>query len=788
MSTLVLSVEDDPANLGLSTGVGKPLDVSAFAAQVLGWAKVARVFLLPQTRFDRGRSAGYMPRCLPVVSTYELMKSFRILVADDEPADLYLLKQAFGEAGHAVIPCTDGTSALTAARKEKPDAIVADALMPGVDGFQLCQVARRDPLLCALPLILISATYTDREDESLAKRVDADLFLRKPDDMPQVVERVVRIVDQVRQAPPRPPLAAELDREVTEAHARRLATKMEAKIIELRAANEALHKSEDQVRKLNRRLEATIGELQAGIAERRRVTDMLNLAERVGRAGSWSVDLDTGITLCSPEAASILGLTQEAGKFDWEAVINAAIAPDRERARDILPRQSVGGGEFDFELALDLPVVGERIVHFRSEVFGNEDGGAGRRVGTIRDVTTERAAAQERHRLEQCLIQANKLESVGRLAAGIAHDFNNILAAIVSHAELIRLASEQPGEPEEADEATDVTDCTREILHAAFRTRDLIGQILTFTRQQKAERTPIQAGKVVEEALCLLRPSIPANVDVSLSIDPDCPAVLGNESQLHQVIINLCRNALQAMEATGGRLGVYLSPIQIDQEFSAAHAPLRPGAGLLLRISDTGMGIERDNLPNLFEPFFSTQGGHGGSGLGLAVVHGIVARHEGCIHVESTAGAGTIFSIWLPAVEARAGEVEKEQGDGGIGAGQRILVVDDEPSIATICARLLQRQGFQAEAVTDPLQARAKLLADPHSIDLLLTDYAMPGLNGVELSRAIWTVRPGLPVVLAAGYGEALTRESAMATGFRDLVAKPYSIETLMSVCTAALA
>ncbi|BET66178.1 hypothetical protein ASA1KI_10960 [Opitutales bacterium ASA1] len=710
-----------------------------------------------------------------------MKRIYRILVADDEPSDLYLLKHTLQEAGHSVVTCTDGAAAFTAAQREHPDAIVADALMPGMDGFQLCQRARRDPLLSPLPIILVSATYTDREDEALAQRVGADAYLRKPDDMPRLAQVVGETIEHVRRAAPRAPLASAPEREITETYARRLATKMESKIVELRAANEALRVSEEEVRKLNRRLEATVGELQVGITERRRVAELLYLAQKVGRIGSWSIDLDTGITWCSPEAAAILGQPASAGELNWDRLVACVPESERERTRAMLQRQASPVGEFDFELQFRLPEVGERILLFRSEVFGGVGAGAGRRIGTLQDVTAERAAEHERRQLERRLGQASKLEAVGRLAAGIAHDFNNILAAVVSHAELVRLAAADL--PEDHDIRTSV----EEIMQASFRARDLIEQILTFTRQQKAERALVQLGKVAQEVVRLLRPTLPLDVEATVHVAPECAPVSGSESQLHQVLVNLCRNAVQAMEATGGSLDVHLAPISVDESFAAAHPPLRPGRAVLLRVSDTGVGIDPSVVPNLFEPFFSTRTGRGGTGLGLAVVHGIVTQHEGCIHVESTPGKGSVFSVWLPATSnedpAHVGEGKRSAS----ASARRVLVVDDEPSIAAICARLLGRLGFQAEAVTDPLVARERLLANPQSFDLVLTDYAMPRLNGVELARTAWAVRPGLPVVLAAGYGGALTRESAMAMGFRDLVAKPYSMETLMSVCTAAL-
>ena len=370
----------------------------------------------------------------------------------------------------------------------------------------------------------------------------------------------------------------------------------------------------------------------------------------------------------------------------------------------------------------------------------------------------------EQKKYEERLRQAQKMEAVGTLAGGIAHDFNNILNAIIGYAELIR--------PEVQGKAEDYTE---EVLQAGRRAAGLVRQILTFSRQAEQEYQRFYIQFVLKEALKLLRPTLPATIEISQNIDKDCPEILADPTQVHQVIMNLCTNAYQAVGDKGGRLDISLEQLTLGGGDLNLAGEMAPGSYVVLTVSDTGCGMDRQTREKIFEPYFSTKKDQGGTGLGLAVVHGIITDCGGSIFVYSEPGRGTTFKVYLPAVGGgKRSQAEGLQAAENIPEGtERLLIVDDEKALVDMQRIMLESLGYRVTGVVSSTEALAVFNAQPEDFDLLLTDLAMPELDGIELSRRVLERRPDLSVILVSGFGDAPKMEEARAAGIREYLRKP---------------
>jgi PAS domain S-box-containing protein len=392
-------------------------------------------------------------------------------------------------------------------------------------------------------------------------------------------------------------------------------------------------------------------------------------------------------------------------------------------------------------------------------------------VAVKRDVTHEL-------QLEAQFRQAQKMEAMGTLAGGIAHDFNNILTVIFGYSYMLQHETEQNSSVQEK---------VREILKAADRAKDLVQQILTFSRQHEQQRQVIRLDSVIKEATKFLRASLPANIQIDLNLAADAPAVLADPTQIYQVTLNLATNALHAMEGRQGCLTVKLEAFTPDEPFLATHAKFRPIRYTRLTIADTGHGMEAKTLERIFEPFFTTKPVGKGTGLGLAVVHGIIQSHDGIITVESRVGAGTTFGLYFPAqlldeAITKPGLRKLPQGH-----GQKILVVDDEVVLTNAVEQLLKLLNYQATISNRPRAAIALVRENPAAFDLVITDLTMPEINGLEVATEIHRLRPELPIILATGFRASLTTEDLRKAGICELLEKPMSLVKLAEALHAVL-
>ena len=383
-------------------------------------------------------------------------------------------------------------------------------------------------------------------------------------------------------------------------------------------------------------------------------------------------------------------------------------------------------------------------------------------VAVKRDVTHE-------IELEARFHQAQKIESIGQLAGGIAHDFNNILACIVGYIFLAKTAA--VNQPE-------ITEHLEHIAKATDRAVDLVNQILTFSRQNKSEREPLVLNHVVLEALKLLRASVPATIRIQTELT-ETPLVLANLTAIHQVVMNLGTNAWHAMRDQPGILKVEVGMVMVDANIARTNADLREGRYVKLSVSDTGCGMDAATQQRIFDPFFTTKAVGKGTGLGLAVVHGIMKNHEGAITVYSQSGQGTVFNLYFPVLEAEATLKKNVVKPIPRGAGEQILFVDDEAVLATLGKQVLDRLGYRVTALTSPLAALAAVRAEPDKFDLVITDLSMPVMDGAKLGTELRQIQPRLPIILTTGFSGFMTAEKVRELGFSELMGKPSTVQTL---------
>jgi PAS domain S-box-containing protein len=397
--------------------------------------------------------------------------------------------------------------------------------------------------------------------------------------------------------------------------------------------------------------------------------------------------------------------------------------------------------------------------------------------GTGRDVTERILSQRKVKKLQEQLTQALKMEAIGTLAGGIAHDFNNILFPMFGYLEMML---------EDVPKDNPLRGHLIEVFNGAKRARDLIKQILTFSRQSDHERKPLETQRVIREALKLIKSSLPTTIEINKDIQKDCGLVLAEPTQIHQILMNLCTNAYHAMEATGGKLTITLKEVELAAEDLKDPAMI-PGLYVCLTVADTGPGMEQSIIDRIFDPYFTTKEEGKGSGLGLAVIHGIVKNHGGYISVYSEPGRGAEFKVYLPVIKKQK-ETAKVETDTPIQKGtERILLVDDQGIIVDIERQMLERLGYHITARTSSIEALEAFRANPDKFDLVITDMTMPNMTGDKLAGEMIKIRPHIPIILCTGFSEMISKEGAESLGLKGFLMKPVVLKELSSVIRKVL-
>ena len=430
---------------------------------------------------------------------------------------------------------------------------------------------------------------------------------------------------------------------------------------------------------------------------------------------------------------------------------------DREQAIQLLRKQ----GYFrNLEMKMRFKDGKDHIMLWSADTISFE--GEECLINVLTDITETKIIQEEKASLESQLQQAQKMEAIGTLAGGIAHDFNNILSAIIGYTELSLT---------EAEKESVLYENLQEIFQASGRAKNLVKQILTFSRQAEQERKPVKVKLICKEAIKFLRASIPTSIKIRQNIGSDS-LVIADPTQIHQVLMNLCTNAGHAMEEKGGVLEIKLTDVELSADLLAKFPELNPGSYLELTVSDTGHGIPANIIDRIFDPFFTTKEQGEGTGMGLSVVHGIVGSCGGAIAASSEPGKGSTFNIYLPIVERD--NIQPSINENSIADGtERILFVDDESALTNLGKRMLESLGYKVTTRASSIEALELFKAKPDSFDLVITDMTMPNMKGDKLASELIRIRPDIPVIICSGYSAEINPQQAAAMGIRAFVTKP---------------
>jgi PAS domain S-box-containing protein len=518
---------------------------------------------------------------------------------------------------------------------------------------------------------------------------------------------------------------------------------------------------------LNLLLAGLLAEREQAEERLRASEERLRLAIDHAHMATWEFDLQSGRLLTSGRRLELFGPQTPTDRAGFLA---HAHADDRARVEQAIARCIAERGALNVEFRILQPPAEERWVALEGEV--SDTTGHPRLSGVVRDITLRKRAEGERLRMEAVLLQAQKLKAIGTLAGGIAHDFNNVLSVILGAAELAR--SEVPGDHPLQTRLAVISD-------AGVRARNLVRQILAFSRGQDVHQVPLRAETVVGEVVAFLRATLPSSVELDSGIAADCPPILGDATQLHQVLMNLGTNAWQALPEQRGRISFAVAGLKISATGSAPCPGLTPGRYLHLSVSDTGSGMDELTLARIFEPFFTTKSPGQGTGLGLAVAHGIITDHRGAIAVESRPGAGSTFHLCIPALSdstlaptlPTVAPAQPVPPPVPTASAVHVLLVDDEELLVHLGTELLEALGFHVTGFTEPQAALAAVVASPMAFDVVITDLTMPGMTGLELAAELQRVRGDLPIILASGYGADVSQERAERLGIRRIIDKP---------------
>jgi len=384
---------------------------------------------------------------------------------------------------------------------------------------------------------------------------------------------------------------------------------------------------------------------------------------------------------------------------------------------------------------------------------------------------------EKRNQMEWNLAELEKFRALGQLSAGVAHDFNNILAAITGYSEMA--LDDISNEPQ-------VHRSIKGVLKASYRAKKLVNQILTFSRQSSQEKVPIQSNRVVKEIIKLLRATVPSTIEIIENITPNAGTLVGDPTQFHQVLMNLCTNAYHAIGEKPGSIRITLSPVVLDATETGIHNGLKPGHFVKLCVSDDGCGMDQSTMEQIFEPYFTTKEKDVGTGMGLAMVHGIVKSNGGAVKVFSETGKGSTFEVLFPVVDLDV-NVEEELREPLPTGTEHILFIDDEEAIIDIWYEALSKLGYSVTAKTNPLEAIEAFSAEPEAFDLIITDMTMPKITGDKVAAKMMDIRPDIPVILCTGFREPISEKKAKAIGIRAFALKPFESRYLSNLVRKVL-
>ena len=514
-------------------------------------------------------------------------------------------------------------------------------------------------------------------------------------------------------------------------------------------------------------LETALAERTAELAERDE--RLGKLVEHINEVFWISTSDQSEILYVSPRYETMWGRSCASLFQDPRSLWNAVHPQEQERLLTHQSEANVAG--FQGECRIVRPDNSIRWVRIRTFPLKNPDGDILYLAGVAEDITEQKSLEEALTKTERQFRQSSRMEAIGTLAGGIAHDFNNILTAILGYTELA-LATVAKGSRTQRN--------LQEVLTAGHRAKHLVLQILAFSRQTGQGKKPTPIHMIIREALKLLRATIPSTIEIRQSLKTEA-TILADPTQMHQVIINLCTNAEYAMRETGGILKISLKDVEVTEDLARMISGLQVGPHVQLTVKDSGTGMTSEILERMFDPFFTTKPIGEGSGMGMAVAHGIITGHGGAIVVDSVVNKGTKIEVYLPTIPTPVWERVMDHGPIPIGK-ETILFVDDEETIVHLGKELLTQLGYTVEVYTNSVEALGAFRHDPHRFDLVITDQTMPVLTGEALSRELLQIRPDLPIILCTGFSHIMSAEKAKALGIQAYLMKPLAIRDLVPI------
>ena len=640
----------------------------------------------------------------------------KILIVEDDENNGTVLELTLKRKGYATELAGNGSEALEKARLAPPDLIISDVMMPEMDGFMLCRLVKADPALKHIPFILFTSTNSEKDEESLALSLGAAKFIHKPAE------------------------AAALLAAVAEALAKSAASRPAGL-----PAGPGQASDNDYLKILARKLRAKESELETALAKLSLSERRLKKAQALARVGNWELDLRTGDIWASEEAFRIYGLSSAAARLPLAEAQESVIPEHRSSMDQALKGLIRGEREYNEEFRIRKTDTGEiRDIYSKAELVLGPDGKPAMVVGVLQDITERKLAEKKLIESEERLRRSQKLDSMGRLAGGVAHDLNNLLGPILAYADF--LGKSLPPDDKRLEDIG-------EIVKAADHASVLVRKLLAFSRKQVMELKVIDVNGVVSEMERMLKRVIGENVRLDFMAGPATGPVKVDPGQLEQVVLNLVLNARDAMPQ-GGDIHIETALLDLKAPAQAFSGTIPAGRYIALSVKDNGTGMDEATQKRIFEPFFTTKGPGKGVGLGLSTVYGIVKQSGGDIMVESAPGAGSLFRICFPladggvAREPAPGPARAITGKGGI------LVVEDDEQMRRIARRILASAGYTVLEAADAAEALRLLAGGGQPVGLMLTDMAMPGMDGVELSLAVLAKYPGVKIICMSGYLE----------------------------------
>lgn len=654
------------------------------------------------------------------------------MLVDDKPENIFSLKKVLAEIDAQIIEALTGNDALIASLNHEFALAILDVQMPEMDGYELAELLRSEENTREIPIIFTSAVYSS--DYHVFKGYDAGAvdFLVKPFETKILLSKVKIFLEQKRQKNELAASKATLEKRVEE-RTRELMTKNR----ELLAEVERRKKAEQTVRKAQKQWE--------------------EIFEAIGHM-ALVIDEHHTIIAANRSAVKQIGIPK---KKIIGTKCHDILLESEESAPDCPIKQYIKGNFASTEKIIQI--FNRTYICSTTPVFEG-DGNYTKFIKIFTDIT-------QRKVLEKELLQAHKMEAIGTLAGGIAHDFNNILSALIGFSQLALKNAEKDSLMEE-----DLT----EILNCGLRAKDLVRQILTFARQSDEKYAYIQLDYIVKEVAKFIRSSIPASVALETDVQ-SASVVFANPTQIHQVLMNLCTNSAHAMKSNGGILKISLTDKHIENAETAPIQDLEPGDYVKIEVSDTGTGITPQVKDKMFEPYFTTKNQAEGTGMGLAVVQGIVKDIGGTIRVKTALGQGTVFTVFIPIADSRETDPRTEETLYTSQGCESILLVDDEPTITKVGQRMLEDAGYEVMVANQACDALDLFTKAPENFDLVMTDLTMPGMNGDKLAEKILEIRPDMPVVLCSGYQNKHVMDAQMKQLWHAFVQKPIQREMFIN-------